>query len=58
VTEILKNINWTTIIATALSSGVVAVIIGIFQLIANRYVARALDHIEKTIKSKKEYEVK
>jgi hypothetical protein len=40
------ELNWTTIIA----SGVTASIIGIFQLISNRYGARMLDHIEKTLK--------
>jgi hypothetical protein len=46
MTEILKSINWTTVF----SSAVVAAIIGIIQLIANRYTNRILDHIEKTIK--------
>ena len=44
------NINWTTVI----SSAVVAVVIGVFQLIATRYTNRILDHIEKTMKIKKE----
>jgi hypothetical protein len=42
------NINWTTVA----SSGVVAVIIGIFQLVATRYTNRILDHIEKTLRIK------
>jgi hypothetical protein len=40
------DINWTTII----SSGVVATVISIFQLVGSRYVTRALDHFEKVIK--------
>ena len=46
----MMNINWTTVI----SSAVVAVVIGVFQLIATRYTNRILDHIEKTMKIKKE----
>ena len=44
------NINWTTVI----SSGVVAAIVGIIQLIANRYTNRVLDHLEKTLRNGKE----
>ncbi len=40
------EINWTTVI----SSGVVAAVIGIFQVISNRYTNRILDHIERTIR--------
>ena len=40
------NINWTTII----SSAVVAVVIGLFQLVSTRYANRMLDHIEKLLK--------
>lgn len=40
------DLNWTTIIA----SGVTASIIGIFQLISNRYGSRMLDHIEKMVR--------
>jgi hypothetical protein len=39
------EINLTTVI----SSGVVATIIGIFQLIGTRYVGKILDHIERTL---------
>ena len=41
------SLNWTTIIA----SGVTASIIGIFQLVSNRYGNKMLDHIEKMLKS-------
>ena len=41
------EISWTTVI----SSAVVAVIIGTFQLIASRYTNRILDHIEKKVKN-------
>ena len=44
------NINWTTVI----SSAVVAMIIGVFQLVATRYTNRILDHVEKTLKNGKE----
>ncbi len=39
------GINWTTVISSAL----VAMIIGVFQLIGNRYAARVLDKIEKMV---------
>jgi hypothetical protein len=38
------DINWTTVI----SSGVVAIVIGIFQLVATRYTNKILDHLDKT----------
>jgi len=44
------QINWTTVI----SSAVVASIIGIVQLIANRYTNRILDNLEKNIKRQRE----
>ena len=44
------DINWTTVI----SSGVVAAIVGVIQLIANRYTIRILDHVERSIKNGKE----
>jgi hypothetical protein len=50
MTEIIKNINWTTVISTTIASGFVAIIVGTFQLIANRYTTRILDAIEKSIK--------
>jgi hypothetical protein len=43
------GINWTTVIA----SGVVASIVGVFQVVANRYSNRILDHIEKILKNDK-----
>lgn len=43
------EINWTTVVA----SGFVAAIVGIIQLIANRYTNRMLDHIEKLLKANK-----
>lgn len=43
------NINWTTVI----SSAVVAVVIGMFQLVATRYTNRILDHVEKQLKNGK-----
>ena len=45
----MADINWTTII----SSGVVAAIISGFQTVGNRYIVRALDHLEKTVKNGK-----
>jgi hypothetical protein len=39
------NVDVTTVV----SSGVVAAVIGIFQVIGQRYANRALDHFEKTI---------
>lgn len=42
-------INWTTVI----TSGVVATIISCFQVIGNRYLIKALDHLEKSIKPEK-----
>ncbi len=48
MTEILQSINFTTVITSA----VVAAIIGVTQLIANRYTNRVLDHIEKTLAKK------
>ena len=44
------EINWTTVI----SSGIVAAVIGTFQLVGTRYTNRALDHIEKMFKNGKE----
>ena len=52
MTDILKTINWTTVF----SSAVVAVVIGIFQLVATRYTNRILDHIERTLKANKKSE--
>lgn len=51
IKEIIKSINFTTVV----SSGLVAIIIGIFQLIATRYTNRLLDKVDKHIlKIKKE----
>ena len=46
------HIDWTTVV----SSGVVAAVVGAFQLLSNRYITRILDHVEKLVKngSKKE----
>ncbi len=41
--RILTEIQWTTVVASAIS----AAVIGTVQLIANRYVTRMLDRIEK-----------
>jgi len=46
----MSTINWTTII----SSAVVAVVIGIFQLVANRYTNKMLDQVERIFKNNKE----
>ena len=46
------NINWTTVI----SSGVVAVVIGMFQLVAARYTNRILDRIDKLLEKNKKHE--
>ncbi len=50
----LDNVQWTTVI----SSGLVAAIIGVIQLIANRYTNRILDHIEKSLVKKNDEEKK
>jgi hypothetical protein len=39
------NIDWTTVI----SSAVVAMIIGGFQLVGNRYTTRLLDRLEASV---------
>jgi hypothetical protein len=54
MTEIINSINWTTVF----SSGVIAVILGIAQVISNRYTNRALDHLEKLFKTTKQKEDK
>ena len=41
------HIDWTTVV----SSGVVAAVVGTFQLLSNRYVTRMLDHVEKALKN-------
>ena len=41
------HIDWTTVV----SSGVVAAVVGAFQLLSNRYITRMLDHVEKLVKN-------
>jgi membrane protein required for beta-lactamase induction len=41
------HIDWTTVV----SSGVVAAVVGTFQLLSNRYITRVLDHVEKLVKN-------
>ena len=51
--DIIHSIQWTTVASSAIVAAVVGVTVGIFQLITTRYLTRALDHIEKSIKPKK-----
>jgi len=45
LSEILKSINWSTVVA----SGLVAVIVGSFQLVAQRYTNHMLDRVDKKL---------
>lgn len=50
MTELLKSINLTTVAASAIT----ALIIGVLNLIATRYTNKVLDHLEKTIRTRKD----
>ncbi len=47
-----ERIDWTTVMSSAVVAAVVGVIVGVFQLIANRYTARILDKVDKLFSDK------
>ncbi len=51
--SIIESINWTTILASALSASIIGSFVAVGQFLTTRYLGRLLDHIEKPTRIRK-----